>query len=575
MSLKEKAKISEPVYEIKEQRDIYIPMRDGVRLAADIYRPDNEGKFPALLALAPYGKELQRLQFTFPPQARPSHLWDGCIEAGNTSYIVPRGYVHVVADIRGTGYSEGKYAGFMDIGGGKIGEDGYDLVEWIARQPWCNGNVGMAGVSYYASAQVLVAGEQPPSLKAIFPIGGHYDVYTMNYHGGILWLMPRAAMEGRGGDSGIARNNVHSAMMDKLSEEEFERIVQERLNDPDIMSYPNLYHLLKYPQGREVFLDIVLNPLNGPFYTENQPASRFAKINIPVYTGNNWGRPWSVRDSIDCYNEVKGPKKITFQPSPPMQERPYHELHDLMIRWYDYWLKGIDNGIMDEPPITIFMEGSNEWRHVEEWPPAAVNLTKFYLRTHEKLSLDPESFNTEVVPPDGFYQAPLTVSDNVQSVTYKTSPLLEEIEVAGDTALNIFAAIDNEDTNWMVKLYDVEPSGKKVLFSTGWLKATHREIDENKSTPGHPYHPHTKAEPVKPHEIYEYQIYTGPVARVFKKGHYIEIVIKNIESPFEPELALLPPDGFHLNTSRPVTHKIYRDKNYPSHLILPIVSKNS
>ncbi|UCH08855.1 MAG: CocE/NonD family hydrolase, partial [Deltaproteobacteria bacterium] len=115
-------------------------MRDGVRLALDIYRPEDKGKFPALLAYGPYGKELQALGLTFPPQARPSPLWDGCIEAGDTNYIVRRGYAHIVVDARGTGKSEGECCSIYGASGGYEGRDCYDLVEWIAQQPWCNGN---------------------------------------------------------------------------------------------------------------------------------------------------------------------------------------------------------------------------------------------------------------------------------------------------------------------------------------------------------------------------------------------------------------------------------------------------
>lgn len=132
-------------------------------------------------------------------------------------YIVPRGYAHVIADSRGTGHSEGLYAGVSGIGGNLEGKDGYDLVEWVARQPWCDGNVGMIGISYYAVIQVQTAAERPPHLKAIFPFGGAYDTYRMNYHGGIFWVMLRAAIDGRGGDSGFAVKNVTSAMKKNLS----------------------------------------------------------------------------------------------------------------------------------------------------------------------------------------------------------------------------------------------------------------------------------------------------------------------------------------------------------------------
>jgi len=136
---------SKPIYGIRSEKDVFVSVRDGVKLAVDIFRPDAEGKFPALLAYGQYGKELEEMALTFPPQARPSNLWDGGIEGGDTKYIVLRGYVHLVADARGTGKSEGECCGFIGTGGDWEGKDCHDLIEWIAQQPWCDGNVGMAG----------------------------------------------------------------------------------------------------------------------------------------------------------------------------------------------------------------------------------------------------------------------------------------------------------------------------------------------------------------------------------------------------------------------------------------------
>ena len=147
--------VSKPMYKMKAEKNIYVRMRDSVRLACDIYRPASEGRFPALLSMGPYGKDIQALNV--PRKPRHKSEW-GAIEAGDTEFFVRRGYAHVINDVRGTGYSEGKY----DICQKKEQEDGYDLVEWIAQQPWCNGSVGMLGISYYAFIQHLVAAQQAP-----------------------------------------------------------------------------------------------------------------------------------------------------------------------------------------------------------------------------------------------------------------------------------------------------------------------------------------------------------------------------------------------------------------------------
>ena len=568
---KKTAQGSQPIYDVKMEKDVFVTARDGVRLCVDVFRPDARGKFPALLAYGQYGKEIEDLGRTFPPQARPSPLWDGAIESGDTNYIVPRGYVHVVADARGTGKSEGECCGFIGTGGDWEGKDCYDLVEWCAAQPWCDGNVGMVGISYLGSIQISAAAERPPHLKAIFCQGGHFEMYEWAYHGGIMWLMPRAALEGRGGDSGVAWKNVTSAALKKLGKKEFERRIKERLKDPDVRNYPNFVHILEYPQPHPQFIDWIVNPFDGPFYQADQPVSKADRIKIPVHISVKWGRGWTVDGTIDCWEKIKGPKWLELHPLPPMQERPFHEFHDIMLRWYDYWLKGIDTGVTKQPPIKVFVEGVRKWRYEKEWPLARTKWTEFYLRHRHRLLTEPEPLGVESVPPDGFYQPPLTVTDNVQVVRYTTAPMLEDTEVTGPGAFYMYASIDTDDTNFIVKLNDIDPHGKRSPVSTAWLKASHREVDESKSKPWRPHHPHARAARVKPGEIYEYALRIYSMSWVFKAGHRIELEIRSQEASDDPMAALLPPDAGHLPSGRATTHKIYRDKDHPSYLLLPVI----
>jgi predicted acyl esterase len=254
-----------------------------------------------------------------------------------------------------------------------------------------------------------------------------------------------------------------------------------------------------------------------------------------------------------------------------MQERPFHEFHDEIIRWYNQWLKGVDTGVMDDPPIKLFVQGIDEWRYEHEWPLARTNWKSFYLRTRHRLLPEPEPFDTDSVPPDGFYQPPLFVTNKVLSLNYKSPPFNEDTEVTGPCALYLYAVIDTEDTNWIVRIFDVDPLGNKVQITSGWLKASHREIDEDRSKPWAPQHPHTRSIPTKPGKMYEYAIKVYAMSNVFMKGHCIELEIRSQEDPFDPRLGLLPPDSFHLNSGRAIFHRIYRDKMYPSHLLLPLI----
>ena len=347
--------ISQPKYKVKVDRDIYVPMRDGVRLGVNVFRPDARGKFPALLAMSGYGKE--EMELLLPPQPlAKSAVWDGNIEAGDFNDIVPRGYVHIIGDVRGTGRSEGQFPS-------DEGKDCYDLIEWAAQQPWCNGNVGMVGYSYFSMTQMQAAIQQPPHLKCIAISHVIADLYRDgNYHGGVLSLMGYGVWYGRHGTSGFAANNAVSMVQKTLPKEEFERRRQELLNHPDINHYPNLYHLLLYPQKNPWFFDSLMNPYDGPMYQEASFYTHFDKVKIPVHVVGKLSHEdmgyWTA------YQGVKTPKKLLVKPNGP-EERPWREDLEVLIRWYDHWLKDLDTGMMEEPPIKYFVMGENKYRYTE------------------------------------------------------------------------------------------------------------------------------------------------------------------------------------------------------------------
>jgi predicted acyl esterase len=551
--------ISQPRFGIKAEKDVFVPVRDGARLAVNIYRPDSNDKFPALFAMGGYGKELQE-ELIAPQPLYKSAIWDGNIEAGDTSNIVPRGYVHVIADARGTGQSEGEFPGMWSQ---QEGRDGADIIEWIARQPWCDGNVGMIGYSYYGGMQLKVAIQQPPHLKSIFVSHVWADFYSEVYSGGVLNLFMYGLWDGRHGTSGFAPKNAVSQMMKTLSKEEFERRRKELLNDPDIKSYPNLFHLLNYPYKNPAFFDMLMNPFNGPFWEDRSVYPFFDKIKVPTYVVGKIG---GARGFWDVYSGINTTKKLLVKPTGP-EERPWREDIELILRWHDHWLKGNDTGIMDEPAIKMYVPGANTYRFETEWPLKGIEYTDLYLRRWEGLSFAPELYQPE---PDCYLQQPLHLSTKRDWVKYTSPALPADLEVAGPAAFDFFASIDQDDANWIVKLYDVAPAGKETAVARGWLKASHRALDQAKSTPYSPFHPHMRVDPVKPGEINEYAIGLGNVVNVFKAGHRIKVQIESMESPRDPEIQIHYHP--HLNSSRTTLHKIYRNREYRSHLVLPITS---
>lgn len=554
--------ISQPRYGIKVERDVFVPVRDGTKIALNIYRPEAREKFPALLAMGGYGKELQ--EELIPPQPlNKSAVWDGNIEAGDTPEIVPRGYVHVIGDVRGIGKSEGEYSG---MGSSQEGRDGADIIEWIAKQPWCDGNVGTIGYSYYGQIQLKIAAEQPPHLRAIFVSHVGADFYRdWVYTGGVLSLFFYGLWDGRHGTSGFAPKNAISLMQKTLPKQEFERRRQELLNNIDFKYWPNIYHLLNYPQKNPWFFDFLMNPLDGPFWRDRSVYPYYNKIKVPVFVVGKVAH--ESAGFWDIYRGIKTTKKLMVKPNGP-EERPWREDIELILRWYDHWLKGNDTGLLKEPQVKIFMQGSNLWREEKDWPLPNVDYTKCYLRRWEGLAFAPERLQPE---PDCFLQQPLFVSTKRDSVKYISPPVPEDITMIGSASLKLFASIDQDDTNWIIKLSDVAPGGSETRISKGVLKASHRALDPKKSAPGAPYHKHTKVEPVTPGEIVEYDILLGCLTNVFKTGHRIKLEIESMESPRDPEMQI----HYHpkLCSAKTTLHKIYRNKDYQSCLTLPIVGK--
>ena len=551
--------LSKPQYETADwEKEIPVRARDGTQLYVDVCRPKAPGKFPALLALSPYGREIQHLA---PPPGRSSDYTRGTggIESGMTNYFVPRGYVHVHADPRGIGRSGGEYTHF----GEAEQQDGADIVEWIASQPWCDGKVGMIGMSYFAKHQLLVASQQPPHLKAIFVHDGYTDMYRhMAYHGGIfnfgfyqhIWrLFPTSTTQ---------------PMSKRLfSPQEYQEKLEALRRDKDIRSYPYLYKLTINAENNPLMLDLLLHPFDGPIYWERSSYPDFDKIKIPVFLLSRWSA-WAIHlpGAIQGFDGLKAPRKmvITETPWEGGFGRPWHENHDLVLRWYDHWLKGIANGVMDEPPVKIFVKGINQWRGEQEWPLRRARYVKYFLREDGKLSTQPPIPHER---PARFrndpWQAPGQTSP---CLTYATEPMEQDTEFTGPIALHFWAAISADDANWFVQVRDIAPDGTASIVTKGWLKASHRELDETKSTRERPYHRHARRLETKPHEVYAYAIDVRDTSHVFLRGHRMQLLVKGQDSPWE-DFAI----WYHVNNATETEHTILNDADHPSHLLMPLI----
>ena len=551
---------SQPIYSVKVEKDIMVPMRDGVRLATDVYRPDVENEqFPALLAFFGWGKELQEMTRWLPVQEYyESPLWDGSIEAGNIDYAVERGYVYVIPEPRNIGKSEGT----SKIPSSQFvpQEDTYDLIEWISKQPWCKGIVGTTGACGYSGTQLEIAENPPPALKAVTPFLNIYPWKGDYEFTGLIDCKAFSAFTGRhGNDSApVPENTPTPPRMLSLPKDELERRLEEALNHPDIKYNSKWYTLLKYPMRCPLVFDQFLEG----FHPKPPHPYKFSQITLPTYlttSGIQHKHTWSTFETWERLG-AKDKKLMLWPPYTP--NRPQVEYYDEVIRWFDYWLKGIDTGILDEPPLKIFVNGVNKWRFENEWPLARTEYIKLYLHPKGSLSTDPVKGTYE---PDIFTQPAPNLDPTVYSLTYRTRPLPHDIEITGYMALYLQASIDKTETNWMVNLLDVSPEGKKTLVSGGGLAAEHRALDKSKSKPYLPIHPRKDPVPVPPGEVIEYAIALMPAAMVFKKGHTIELLIRNQDDL----LGRLGAWGAHvLPHMQTVTHEIHFGK---SHLLLPYI----
>ncbi len=550
-------KISKREYEIISEYDVPITMSDGVKISVDIFRPDGRGKFPALLGISTFNKDIQAERI-WPAATRSKRIRgipNACLETANTDFFVRRGYVNIIGAVRGTGKSGGVYQYLSP----REVQDTYEIIEWIAKQSWCNGNVGMVGLGYYSAHQPLVAQLQPPHLKAMAPIGTFWDNYRhFWWPGGVLskgflrWLVS------------IVNFDVHhekSALEEELGEKGYREVIARALSDKDINAAQDIMEALKNYEkvGNVNYLDIVLQPLMSKYWIDRGSEWEFKKIKVPAYFGATGHRP-----SVMYYwNDFIMPKKMLYFPKIYL-DRPFYQFTWELLRWFDYWLKGLETGIMDEPAIKIFVEGTNEWLQTDDFPVPGTKWIPFNL--HENQSL------CEIEPwPEGQAASYDDAPGNRGCLKYYSAPMVENMEVIGPVVFNVYASCRGQEMLLGSSLWDVDPEGKETSLSRGWLRGTHRELDKKKSKPWLPVHTHTSPQPLVPGQVYDFNIAIWPLAHLFKAGH--RMMLKISSSDEAPE-TIYSVGSEHLISQTPNTITIYHNARYPSHLLVPITRGN-
>lgn len=513
--------------------DAPVPMSDGTILRADVFLPEQPGRYPAILSHGCYGKGIlfqegypnqwNQMVSDFPEILEGSSGDFQAWELADPERFVPHGYAVVRVDSRGSGNSEG----VRHLWGHQEALDYAEAIDWAGEQEWCDGSVGLLGISYYAAYQWQVAALQPKHLKAIVPWEGTSDLYREFYHhGGIpsaflqSWSDKQVRSQYGYGERGL--RNAHTGATTAgptLSEEEL----------------------------REGRVDIVADIADHPLFDDRHEQDRidWSKVTVPVLSAANWGgaglhlrgnvEGFLRANTADKWLEVHGLEHWT------------HFYTDygvgLQREFLDHFLKGEDNGWEKRPPVLVNV------RHVDG------SDARFEQRTAEAWPL-PETSWQEVFLDAGrgsLEQRPVEASSSVtydpigDGVTFLTGAMATETEITGPLAVRLFISSATPDADLYTVLRVFDPSGDEVTFrgamdayspvAQGWLRASHRELDEHESTAYRPVHTHTNPQPLVPGQVHEVEIEIWPTSVVVPAGYRLALTVRGKDYEYAGEIS--------------------------------------
>jgi putative CocE/NonD family hydrolase len=557
---------SQPLYRERTSTSQYITMRDGTKLAALILRPAQDGKtvstpLPVIWTHIRYHRE-------------------GIYGWRHLQTVLKYGYVIVAVDVRGTGASFGT---FRDLFSPEETRDAYDITEWLAVQPWSDGNIGMYGRSYMGITQYMAASTAPPHLKAIFPEMAEYDRYSFAYPGGVFhddfFRQWGNINKGLDADGFPVSEDPDRIMLQEA--------LREHVGNVDVL---DAYSQLPYRDSASALT-------GAQPYITNNPANYLEEIRssgIPAYHWAGWYDMFP-KQALLWYSNLTNPQKIVIGP----WAHPQFGSLDIgieQVRWYDYWLKGIDNGIMSEAPIYYYTmgEGKNSgWHSAWQWPLPDQQLTNYYLDGAKSgsvksvndgsLSLELPGATTGVdeylvdysttsgtatrwsagydvmVSP---YPQTMMFNDE-KGLTYTTPPLPAEVEVTGHPVVHLWVTSSAADGDFFVYLEDVSAARYSKYITEGNLRASHRATSAAPyDNLGLPYH-RSNAEDIAelPDQPVELVFDLIPTSYVFGAGHRIRVTITCADKDTALTPQLDPPPTVHL----------YRDADHASYIVLPVI----
>ena len=547
-------------YQVKIENNVPAKMRDGVVLMADVYRPLADGKFPVILQRTPYNRT------------------NG---SGDNVATASHGYVVIVQATRGRYQSQGTFYPFR-----YESQDGYDTVEWAAALPYSNGQVGMFGGSYVGATQMLASIAKPPHLVSIFP----YVTASEYYEG---WTY----------QSGALMQWFASSWATGLAQDTVSRQVGE-ISDPKswVTQLPvDAYRLIALPGAgvAPYFRDWVAHERDDDYWKPWKISDHYAEMTVKALHSGGW-HDLFLKGTIQNYMGMRrsspaaAGQRLLLGPWGHTSTSPEGKIGDwtfgkqavldfnqILLNWADYSLKNVQNEYATGAPVRIFIMGENVWRDEQDFPLARAQNTNYYLHhgalttaaptadeTAEAYEYDPANpvptiggrlcCGNNQLPPGPADQHPNEGRSDV--LVFQTPPLEKDVEVTGFIHARIYAESSAVDTDFTAMLTDVEPSGYSRLLTDGIVRARYRN-----ST--------TKAEPIEPGKIYEYDIDLWATSNLFKAGHRIRVAISSSNFPRFDR---------NLNTGEPALgatrilkaqQKLYHDAAHPSALVLPVIPR--
>jgi predicted acyl esterase len=509
-----------------------IEMDDGIVLRADVYRPIEDGRYPVILTYGVYAKDLA-FQEGYPMQWEKMVTDHPEILQGSTNKYqnwevtdperwVPHGYAVVRVDSRGAGWSPG----FMDCNSPREIDDLYLCVEWAGTQPWSSGKVGMLGISYYASNQWRVAGKHPPHLSAIIPWEGQNDRYRdSGYHGGILSQFQER----------WAKHQLVNVQYGRGERAKKNPNTGESVAGPVTLSDEELAK-----NGVNVFEDLKKHPLDDEWHRSR--SADLSKVTLPLLTCANWGgQGIHPRGNFNGFTETPSKQKW-LEVHGDSHWSLFYSAYGLALqkRFFDYFLKGIDNGWDKQPPVQLNIRHPGEkfvLRMEKEWPLARTQWTKFYLDP-AGMALSPKPLARE---------GKVEYEALGKGVTFSMAPLEKTTEITGPLAAKLFVSSSTKDADLFLIMRVFDPAGKELTFmgstdpntpiANGWLRVSHRRLDLKRSKPYRPYHPHDRVEPLTPGEVYECDVEILPTCIVLPAGWRVVLTVRGRDYEYEGELS--------------------------------------